>query len=229
MVAKDYYMILGVTRAESKSGIREAFRELAKRYHPDHVGSQGTTFFQEIVEAYEVLSDPNRRALYNRGLQHAEGRELSPAETINVGQGPQPEPLVPEPLTLRNFAHMRPSQDALLDRLRRNFSGLGVPKGERLEALTLEVVLSPDEASRGATLCINVPVFYPCPMCDGAGRDWGVPCGYCGNRGMVEAEENVRIRIPPLVQAGTIVELPLRGLGIHNFYLRLCLRIANAR
>jgi DnaJ-class molecular chaperone len=58
MAAKDYYLILGVTRAGSKSGIREAFRELAKRYHPDHVGSQGTTFFQELVEAYEVLSNP---------------------------------------------------------------------------------------------------------------------------------------------------------------------------
>lgn len=228
MVTKDYYMILGVTRTESRDGIREAFRDLAKRYHPDRIGSQGTTFFQEIVEAYEVLSDPTRRALYNRELQHAEGNDLSPSEPIIVGQGPQPEPLVPEPLTLRNFSYMRPSRDAVLDRLRRNFSGLGVPKGERLEALMMEVVLSPHEALRGETLRINIPVFYPCPMCDGAGRDWVFPCVYCGQQGMVEAEESVRIRIPPLVRDGTIVELPLRGVGIHNLYLRLFLRIADA-
>jgi DnaJ-class molecular chaperone len=227
MMTKDYYMILGVTRAESNSGIREAFRELAKRYHPDRVGSQGTTFFQEIVEAYEVLSDPERRTLYNRGLRHAEGDDPSQPEPIIVGQAPRSEPLVPEPLTLRNFSRMRPSREALLNRLRRNFGGLGAPKGERLEALTMEVVLSPDEAVRGETLRIDVPVFYPCPACNGTGRDWLFACSYCRQQGMVEVEEAVRIRIPPLVRDGTVVELPLRGLGIHNFYLRLFIRIAD--
>jgi DnaJ-class molecular chaperone len=226
MATKDYYMILGVPRAESNSGIREAFRELAKRYHPDRVGSQGTTFFQEIVEAYEVLSDPERRSLYNRGLRDAEGGGIPQPEPIIVEQTAQIEPLVPEPLTLRNFSRMRPSREALLDRLQRNFSGLGVPKGERLEALTMEIVLSPGEAVRGQTLLIGVPVFYPCPMCNGAGRDWLFPCSSCRQQGMVEVEETVRIHIPPFVQNGTVGELPLRGLGIHNFYLRLFIRIA---
>ena len=226
MATRDYYMILGVTRAESNSGIREEFRELAKRYHPDRVGPQGTVFFQDIVEAYEVLSDPERRALYNRGLRDAEGSDISQSEPIIVGQAPRPEPLVPEPLTLRNFSRMRPSPEALFDRLRRNFSGLGVPKGERVEALTMEIILSPDEAVRGETLLVGVPVFYPCPVCNGSGRDWLFPCSCCLQQGMVEAEKTVRIRIPPLVQNGTVVELPLHGLGVHNFYLRLFIRIA---
>jgi molecular chaperone DnaJ len=42
MITKDYYAILGVSPMESPSGIREAFRELAKRYHPDRIGPQGT-------------------------------------------------------------------------------------------------------------------------------------------------------------------------------------------
>jgi DnaJ-class molecular chaperone len=228
MDTKDYYMILGITRAESPSGIREAFRELAKRYHPDRVGAQGTTFFQEIVEAYEVLSDPERRTLYNRGLQHAEGGESWQAEPIIMGQAVPPEPLVPEPLQWRHFSQMRPSREALLDRLRRNFTGRNLPKGERLEALTIEIILSPDEALRGRTLLIGVPVFYPCPMCNGSGRDWLFPCVYCQQQGMVEEAETVRIHIPPLVQDGAVVALPLRGLGIHNVYVRVLVRVADA-
>jgi len=51
-MAKDLYSALGVTRTESLHGIREAFRKLAKRYHPDHAGQQGTLKFQEILNAY---------------------------------------------------------------------------------------------------------------------------------------------------------------------------------
>ena len=43
---------------------------------------------------------------------------------------------------------------------------------------------------------------------------------------MIEEEETVRVQIPPLVRDGTILEVPIRGLGIHNFYLRLHIRIA---
>jgi molecular chaperone DnaJ/curved DNA-binding protein len=43
---------------------------------------------------------------------------------------------------------------------------------------------------------------------------------------MVEEEQVVRVQIPPLIRDGTVVEIPLRGLGIHNFYLRLHLRVA---
>jgi curved DNA-binding protein CbpA len=47
--------------AESNGGLRDAFRDLVKHYHPDSVGANGTPFIQEIVEAYRVLSDPDRR------------------------------------------------------------------------------------------------------------------------------------------------------------------------
>ncbi len=181
MATKDYYLILGVSRTESESGIREAFRELAKRYHPDRVGPQSTRFFQDILEAYQLLSDPERRKHYNQGLHHAEGRMEVQPEPIIVGQWPRPEPLVPEPLSaLRGFQTIHPSFEALFERFRRNFTGLGVPKGERS----------------------------------------------CQEQGMIEEEETVRVQIPPLVRDGTILEVPIRGLGIHNFYLRLHIRIA---
>ena len=57
---KSYYLTLGIPRNESTEGIRQAFREIVKRYHPDRVGFERLRFFQEIVEAYHVLADPER-------------------------------------------------------------------------------------------------------------------------------------------------------------------------
>jgi len=226
MATKDYYLILGVSRTESTGGIRDAFRELAKRYHPDRVGPTGTSFFQDIVEAYQVLSDPERRKHYNQGLYHAGAGEEARPEPIVVRQGPWSEPLVPEPRSiLRDFHTFGPSFDALFERFQRNFIHRGVPKAERLQGLNLEAVLSPDEAVRGGVTSLGVPVFYPCPACGGAGHDWLFNCGYCHGQGMIEEEEAVRIHIPPMVREGTILEVPVRGLGSHNFYLRLHIRI----
>ena len=227
MMTKDYYVILGVARTESPSGIREAFRELVNRYHPERVGPQGAWAFQDMVEAYQVLSDPERSKLYQQSLRPAEGSAEPPPAPLLVGHRPQPEPLVPKSMSvLRGFQTIQPSFEAVFARLLRNFTGIRVPKGERVEGLTVEVLLSPAEAARGGVAPLGVPVFSPCPVCGGSGRAWLFPCTYCREQGMVEEEETVRIPLPPMVREGTILEAPIRGLGIHNFYLRLSIRIA---
>jgi molecular chaperone DnaJ/curved DNA-binding protein len=116
---------------------------------------------------------------------------------------------------------IRPSFEAMYDRFRRNFTGVGVPKAERLEGLNIEVVLTPEEGRRGCVLPIRVPVFRRCPECRGSGRDWLFPCLSCSQQGTIEEEEIVRVRIPPMARSGAIFELRLQGLGIHNFYLRV--------
>jgi DnaJ-class molecular chaperone len=190
------------------------------------VGPQGTNFFREIVEAYKVLSDPERRRAYNRGIQHGGSQEEPPAPMVTPYE-PEAEPLVPEPMSLlHGFRTVYPSFEPLFHRFRRNFTGVGVPKAERVESLTLEVVLSPHEALSGGTIPIRVPVFYPCPVCHGSGQYWSFPCTACEEQGMVEEEQVVRMQVPPLIRDGTVIEIPLRGLGIHNFYLRLHLRVA---
>jgi hypothetical protein len=71
----------------------------------------------------------------------------------------RPAPLIPEPVSiLHDFQTIRPSFDALFDRVLRNFTGIEVPKGERIEDLNIEVVLSPLEAARGVVAPIGVPV-----------------------------------------------------------------------
>src|SRR5437762_1905394 len=61
MIHKDYYVVLGVSPTVTTRGIQRAFRALSRQYHPDRVGPQGPSAFQDIVEAYQVLSDPERR------------------------------------------------------------------------------------------------------------------------------------------------------------------------
>jgi DnaJ-class molecular chaperone len=230
MVKKDYYVILGVSRSESPTGIHEAFRKLAKIYHPDMGGPEpaATETFQEIAQAYETLSDPEQRQAYDQWLRREENVfRPEPLERTRRPGWYWPEPLVPQPMSiLRDFQTVRPSFDALFDRMLRNFTGLGAPKGERIEELNIEVVLSPLEAARGVVAPVGVPVFQSCSLCHGTGRDWMFPCLACGGQGMIEEETTVSVRIPPMIPDRAIIEIPIEGLGVHNFFLRLHIRIS---
>jgi hypothetical protein len=135
MELQDYYVILGVPRTATARDILHAYRELAKRCHPDRVGPQGTATFQDIVEAYAVLSDPERWRHYTESLSQFVDM---PAAAPPVGSArpepliptqrrfrlySQPEPLVPEPMSLfSDFGTIRPSSDALSDHLLQNFA-----------------------------------------------------------------------------------------------------------
>lgn len=97
MERKDYYTVLGVTPAEGLHAIRRAYRSLAKQYHPDYAGQEGQTQFQEIQEAYEVLSDPRKRKEYD-------GRRpmVRPARVVVEPLVPRhPRTHAPEPLVTR--------------------------------------------------------------------------------------------------------------------------------
>jgi DnaJ-class molecular chaperone len=216
MERKTYYMILGVSSTESANGIRAAYRDLAKKLHPDVAGEQATRSFQEVSEAYAVLSDPQRRREYNNELSRSEGDGF-----VNVHRGP-PRPVMREPITiLGNPEGISPSFEAMHERFFRNFTGIGVPKSERLEGLNFEVLLTQEEAARGCVVPVGVPVFTRCPQCRGTGHDWVFACTYCRRQGIVEHEALLRIQIPAGAPSGSTFEVPLRGLGIHNFYLRL--------
>lgn len=66
---QDYYGILGVSKAASREEIQKAFRRLAREHHPDVTGQADSDDFRRIHEAYEVLSDPERRAAYDAEQQ----------------------------------------------------------------------------------------------------------------------------------------------------------------
>jgi len=83
----DYYKILGVDRAENVEGIHTAYRRLAKQCHPDLAGVQSKEKFQGIQQAYEVLSDPDKRKHYDASIDNR--------PRMTGKRAVEPEPLVP--------------------------------------------------------------------------------------------------------------------------------------
>jgi len=220
MVAKNYYLILGVSESESPAGIRARYRDLVRALHPDVAGPQSTSAFQKVAEAYAVLADPLARRRHDTELAMREERLPVQARDDSVAPW-RWEPVSPlaEPLAVR------PSFEALVERLFRNFTGIGIPKAERPEGLTFEVILTPEEAERGVEVPIALPRVESCHECGGIGRVWFFPCASCGGQRVIVSERMVRIQIPRLVRPESVIEVPLYGLGIHNLYLRLHVRM----
>ena len=208
MASRNYYVVLGVTSNESARGIRAAFRDLAKRHHPDQAGPSGIERFREVVEAYATLGDPSRRNQYDQSL-------LGPRES-------RPVAFRRDASLRRDFAELRPSEEALFQRFARNFTAVGVPKAETVEQLTAEVAISKDEAASGTHVRVGVPIFAPCSRCMGRG------CGVCGGQGLIEHERLVTLDIPPMSGSGTTFLTSLRSLGIHNLYVRVRVRVEAA-
>jgi DnaJ-class molecular chaperone len=124
-----------------------------------------------------------------------------------------------------DFGTISPSFDALYAHLLQNFTGRETPKAVQLASLTVEVRLSPYEALHGVMVPLGIPGFMRCAVCGGTGRDWYALCLSCQGQGIVETEHTVHVRLPPQVREGTMVEVPLHQLGIHNVFVRVHIRI----
>ncbi|MEW6297556.1 MAG: DnaJ domain-containing protein [Thermodesulfobacteriota bacterium] len=225
MVHKNYYLILGVPRTESASGLRQAFRTLVKRYHPERVGPRGLRFFADILEAYHVLADPIRRHSYDQGLLHAEGSILPSPDLPVLPTGTQAT--LPQVVTpLRHTVAAYTAFTAALAHIAQQWTRERTPREQRWKGIDIQVLLSPEEADRGGTLSLTVPSCLPCQTCSGSGQEGLFPCVDCQGAGFLDASETVRIIIPPQVGDGTRLEAPLPGLGVHGFYLRVHIRVA---
>jgi molecular chaperone DnaJ len=207
----DPYLALGVSRSESASGIRTAFRGLARHYHPDRRGPGGVETFREIADAYALLSDPSTRTRYD--ATSAEARRA-------LAEGERAEDV----LSVRDGEDLRPGLEPLFARVARNFTGLGVPKGERVEQLSLQAHLTREQAERGALLRIGMPVFRRCSACSGLGSTPFLQCARCLGAGLVEATRPVAVRVSPGASDGSEIVLSLVPLGVQNFYA--CVRLA---
>jgi len=227
MAKKNYYLILGIPRTESQSGVRAAFCTLAKRYHPERIGERGARFFQEILQAYQVLSDPEKRRHYDQGLSHAEGMQGTPRATVIAEMSSHATTSLPQLVSsLRNFETVSPPHEHIRAQVVRNFTRPGPAQEEPPRSFNVQLILSPEQAMRGGMARVTIPVFYPCPTCGGSGQDWLFSCTSCQAQGMLEEEETVRLPIPPMVQDYTLIEAPVRGLGLHNLNVRLYIRVA---
>lgn len=223
---KDYYGILGVCRTETACGIRRAYRRLAMIHHPDKAGPEGTRFFQEITEAYSVLSDPQARESYTQCLHRKEEQKYRGRETNIAARHSQSDFRRPAGTSiLKGFGKTASFFEEFIDDLFTDPVGFDRRRTERQRVLDVEVILSKDEATRGGFLPITVPVQTTCPICRGKGQVRFSLCSYCRGQGEISAKENIRIRIAPGIEDGTIFDSPVRALSGREVYLRILIRI----
>ncbi len=168
MVKRDYYEVLGVTRTADSAEIKKAYRRLAMEHHPDrNPGSkESEEAFKEAAEAYEVLSDTEKRVAYDRfgheGLRRQGFEGFHGVEDI--------------------FSHF---SDLFGDLFGGGFSRGGRPRGHDLR---VEVRLEFAEAVEGVAKEVEVTRHVACTTCAGSGAKPGTlpeRCATCGGRGQV--------------------------------------------
>jgi molecular chaperone DnaJ len=234
-MTKNYYLILGIGSDATQDEIRSAYREKAKRWHPDRSG-EGSEPFLAIREAYEVLCDPGRRQAYDqeRARQEAENRPTArevPSEPLWRVRPPV-EPLVPgqgAPSPSDAFVAFPPSPFPA-EFFHRPWSDLDAPpragSARRPEEIHVEVSLSREQARHGGRIRIWIPLQLWCPACQGQGGAGFFTCPHCLGSGTVIDEGPADITFPGGVVDGFEARASLARPGMRDLLLTLHFRVA---
>ena len=169
----DFYEVLGVARSAGEDEIKQAYRRLAMKWHPDrnNGSAEAEAKFKEVTEAYDVLKDPQKRAAYDRfgvdGLRGAPGPDYAHfdiSDALNV--------------FMRDFGF-----GDLFGEMQR--SGAAARAGADVKVV---LPLTLDEVATGVKRTINAKLLEPCDRCDGNGSEPGTTahtCATCGGAGEV--------------------------------------------
>ncbi len=236
---RDYYEILGVSRDASAEDIKKAFRKLAREYHPDvNKAPDAQTVFQEINEAYQVLSDDQKRNAYDRfghagvsGMGNA-GAGFPGFEDIFGDLGEIFEMFTGSRRSGGNRRGPRQGQDLRYD-LHLSFEDAVHGTESAIEINRHEVcgVCNGDGAEHGtsATTCttcngmgrvrqqVGSALFgriiseVPCPTCNGRGQIIEHPCQNCAGAGVEVVKRELTVNVPAGVDEGTRIRLSGEG------------------
>lgn len=174
MAKRDYYEVLGVSKDASKDEIKKAYRKLSKKYHPDINKDEGSdALFKEVSEAYETLSDENKRAQYDRFGHEGMNQQFGGGGFSGAG----------------GFGGFE-------DIFSSFFGGSGRmdPNAPRKgDDLQYTMTINFDEAVFGVTKTITIKKEVQCDVCDGSGAKPGTSkstCKMCSGVGRVAVEQN---------------------------------------
>lgn len=205
---KDYYQVLGVPKNADEKDIKAAYRRLARKHHPDvNPGSkESEAAFKEVSEAYQVLSDAEKRRQYDRfghGFEDGGFTWQNPKTHMDSGQE-------------GGFGD-------LFEQIFSNFgaggAGGGFFGGGRAvepENVTQEVTLTLEEVDKGTTRTLTYQVADACTHCKGIGQVQMMnrqlaPCPTCGGKGTVVSPRSVPVSVPAGVAEGVKLRIPGRG------------------
>ncbi len=200
---RDYYEVLGVSREASPEDIKKAYRKMAFKYHPDRNQNdpEAETLFKEAAEAYEILSDPEKRQRYDH-LGHA-------GVDSNGYHG---------------FRTTEDIFDSFAD-IFGDFFGFGRrgPRARSGADLRYNLTISFREAAKGTEVDLELPKRETCDRCTGNGSEPGhspQTCAHCGGSGKVHRSQGFfRVAMPCAVcqGQGAVITHPCkkcRGRGI---------------
>jgi len=229
MSKRDFYEVLGVNKNASEAEIKKAFKRLAMKYHPDRNpdDNQAEENFKEAKEAYDILSDPQKRTAYDQ-FGHA---------GVEPGMG--------------GGAGGASFSDIFSDVFGDIFGGMhGGGRTRRGADLRYNLELSLEEAVKGTTAKIRVPTAVQCTECDGSGAKKGTtpktcttcngigqvrmqqgffslqqtcpkcrgsgrvitdPCGKCHGVGTVQEQKTLSVKVPAGVDTGDRIRLSGEG------------------
>jgi len=206
MSKRDYYEVLGVSRNASDDDLKGAYRRLAMKYHPDRNpdSDDAENNFKEAKEAYEVLSDPRKRAAFDQ-FGHA-GVDASAGGGGFGGAG---------------------FRDIFDDVFGDIFGGRGGERVYRGADLRYDLTLTLEEAVSGTTAKIRVPSKTECEDCSGTGATPGTSpasCATCGGQGQVRVQQgffSIQQTCPGCRGTGKVISDPCktcRGEGrVHEY------------
>ena len=218
---RDYYEVLGVGKTATQDEIKKAYRKLARKYHPDANPDdpKAEEKFKEVSSAYETLSDPEKRKMYDLGPQIPFGQG---APGGGAGGG------------YRGFQGGQPMGGDWADLFGNLFGGGGFggaqggfggfgggrrQRAERGQDMSVAVRLSFDDSLKGVTTKISVPQTVQCKTCGGSGAAPGTgptTCPQCQGRGMVNQSQGFFALSQPCPRcggAGTVIENPCATCG----------------
>ncbi|WP_445343119.1 molecular chaperone DnaJ [Bifidobacterium sp. ESL0819] len=228
----DYYEVLGVERGASDQDIKRAYRKMSRKYHPDIAGPEYEDKFKEVNSAYEVLSDPEKRRMYDAGVDPNNPQASQGASAFDMGdvfnqffgggfggatQGPIPRTQPGRDALAQVSVNMKTAIFGGVVRtpistygLCQECGGSGAQKGT--SPITCPVCNGKGYAQKVVrTLLGQMMSQAPCERCQGHGTIIEHPCPVCDGHGRVRTRREVGVNVPAGVADGSRLRLASQG------------------